>query len=64
MKSDLNKVDKVLNGVKKALYCDSTLEGCSDCPYTMDCVPTEMINVPHNMLLDASQMLTHYWETL
>lgn len=60
----INKVNKVRNGINKALYCDSTLEGCSDCPYMMDCVPAEMINVPRNMLLDASKMLSYYWETL
>ena len=60
----IKKVNKVRNGISKALYCDSTLEGCSDCPYTMDCVPAEMINVPRNMLLDAGQVLSHYWETL
>lgn len=60
----IEKVDKVRNGINKALYCDNTLEGCSDCPYTMDCVPMEMINVPRNMLLDAGKVLSHYWETL
>ena len=60
----IKKVNKVRNGISKALYCDNTLEGCSDCPYTMDCVPAEMINVPRNMLLDAGQVLSHYWETL
>ena len=60
----INKVNKVRNGINKALYCDNTLEGCSDCPYTMDCVPMEMINVPRNMLLDAGQVLSRYWETL
>lgn len=59
----IEKVNKVRNGINKALYCDSTLEGCSDCPYTMDCVPTEMISVPRNMLLDAGQVLSNYWET-
>lgn len=60
----IEKVNKVRNGINKALYCDNTLEGCSDCPYTMDCVPMEMINVPRNMLLDAGKVLSHYWETL
>lgn len=60
----IDKANKVRNGISKVLYCDSTLEGCSDCPYTKDCVPTEMVSVPRNMLLDAGQVLSYYWETL
>lgn len=60
----IDKANKVRNGINKALYCDNTLKGCSDCPYTMDCVPAEMISIPRNMLLDAGQVLSHYWETL
>ena len=60
----INKVNKVRIGINNALYCDSTLEGYSDCLYTMDGVPVEMISVPRNMLLDAKQVLSYYWKTL
>lgn len=60
----IDKANKVRNGISKVLYCDSTLEGCSDCPYVKDCVPEEMVSVPRNMLLDAGQVLSYYWETL
>lgn len=60
----IKKVNKVRNGINKALYCDSILEGWSDCLYTIDGDPVEMISVPRDMLLDARQVLSYYWETL
>ena len=55
-----NNVNKVLDGISRVLVCDNTLDGCDDCPYYMDCVPAEMINVPRKMLQDASKVLAQY----
>ena len=60
----IEKVNKVLSGVKCAMLCDYTMENCYRCPYEKECDNRNLTEIPRNLLMDMGQIAQAYWETL